>query len=667
MTEGRIFESWKEIAEYLHRTPKTCQRWEHELGLPVHRLDGSPRASVFAYKEELDRWLNEKLHEREIAGEKSILVGPQSRRLLSIVLPVVLGLAVTFAAIRVFIKPSARRPAPGFHEITFLGNAYRPEISPDGDFLAFVTKERGGEQALMIQDIASGDSREIFRAHTVDDLKWRPESGELSFVTMTPGKGRAVFRVSRFSGTPRQLDPREVPWAWSPDGDHFIDVNLFEKKIRTIEAATGKSQVIPVDWSFISLTAVDWSPSAPRLVFLTTDKEGRFALRTAGLDGQNQNEIFDSSTPLLCPRWSPSGDAIYFLRGNVRQRELWRLPFSQDTGRAKKSPELILSGLQVGDSFSLSKDGNSLIFTKELQYSNLARLSVDSGGNAYHSSAILLTTGTLENRSPNISPDGTSIAFSRGDGRTTNIFVMPLQGGSPRAITFLKLFNSSPVWSPDGKEVAFVSDEGGSLAVWKVDVRGRNPVPLSTGTVSVLSESPLSWSPGQNILFQRSGNRNFSLLNPVTKEESSLVADESIGWIFDPEFSPDGTKVAVNWNRRPSEGLWVISLRDSSHKCLNKRATFPIRWSADGKWVYAAQHLSNKVKIIMIEVEGGEAKDLFDMPVGLEGGEVDYRGMSMTPDGKSYVFSVRQSISDIWMVENINPDLPRQRVEKDPR
>jgi TolB-like protein/Tfp pilus assembly protein PilF len=67
MAEGRILESWKEIAEYLRRTPKTCQRWERELDLPIHRLDGSPKASVFAYQDELDRWLNEKLHEREWA------------------------------------------------------------------------------------------------------------------------------------------------------------------------------------------------------------------------------------------------------------------------------------------------------------------------------------------------------------------------------------------------------------------------------------------------------------------------------------------------------------------------------------------------------------------------------------------------------------------------
>ena len=36
-------------------------------------MDGSPRASIFAYKEELDRWLDELLHEKEIASQKSFV------------------------------------------------------------------------------------------------------------------------------------------------------------------------------------------------------------------------------------------------------------------------------------------------------------------------------------------------------------------------------------------------------------------------------------------------------------------------------------------------------------------------------------------------------------------------------------------------------------------
>jgi hypothetical protein len=49
-------DSWKEIASYLHRSDKTVRRWEHTLGLPVHRLPHQSRASVYALKSELDAW-----------------------------------------------------------------------------------------------------------------------------------------------------------------------------------------------------------------------------------------------------------------------------------------------------------------------------------------------------------------------------------------------------------------------------------------------------------------------------------------------------------------------------------------------------------------------------------------------------------------------------------
>ena len=65
MDKGNILESWKEIAAHLRRNVRTCQLWERDHGLPVHRLDGSPKARVFAYPAELDRWLHEKLHEHD--------------------------------------------------------------------------------------------------------------------------------------------------------------------------------------------------------------------------------------------------------------------------------------------------------------------------------------------------------------------------------------------------------------------------------------------------------------------------------------------------------------------------------------------------------------------------------------------------------------------------
>jgi tetratricopeptide (TPR) repeat protein/TolB-like protein len=61
MTDRQILDSWKEISEYLKRDARTCQRYERKYGLPVHRIDGSPKARVFAYKDEIDAWMEKGL------------------------------------------------------------------------------------------------------------------------------------------------------------------------------------------------------------------------------------------------------------------------------------------------------------------------------------------------------------------------------------------------------------------------------------------------------------------------------------------------------------------------------------------------------------------------------------------------------------------------------
>ena len=60
MKNDNLFRSWKEIAAYLGCDSRTCLRWEKSLGLPVHRVEGGSKGTVFAYKEELDRWITER-------------------------------------------------------------------------------------------------------------------------------------------------------------------------------------------------------------------------------------------------------------------------------------------------------------------------------------------------------------------------------------------------------------------------------------------------------------------------------------------------------------------------------------------------------------------------------------------------------------------------------
>jgi hypothetical protein len=55
---GRILNSWKEIASHLGRGVRTVQRWERELGLPVHRPRGTSRSPVTAMAKDLEEWLH---------------------------------------------------------------------------------------------------------------------------------------------------------------------------------------------------------------------------------------------------------------------------------------------------------------------------------------------------------------------------------------------------------------------------------------------------------------------------------------------------------------------------------------------------------------------------------------------------------------------------------
>ena len=51
----RILNGWKEIAEFLHRTPRSARRWER-LGLPVRRLSDSSRSPVIAFSNDIENW-----------------------------------------------------------------------------------------------------------------------------------------------------------------------------------------------------------------------------------------------------------------------------------------------------------------------------------------------------------------------------------------------------------------------------------------------------------------------------------------------------------------------------------------------------------------------------------------------------------------------------------
>ena len=56
-----ILKSWKEVAEYLKVSVRTAQRWKHEFGLPVHRMEGEHASGILAFPDEIEQWLTTRL------------------------------------------------------------------------------------------------------------------------------------------------------------------------------------------------------------------------------------------------------------------------------------------------------------------------------------------------------------------------------------------------------------------------------------------------------------------------------------------------------------------------------------------------------------------------------------------------------------------------------
>ena len=47
---------WKEIAVHLGKSVRTMQRWERELGFPVHRIHTARGEIIYTFRSEIGAW-----------------------------------------------------------------------------------------------------------------------------------------------------------------------------------------------------------------------------------------------------------------------------------------------------------------------------------------------------------------------------------------------------------------------------------------------------------------------------------------------------------------------------------------------------------------------------------------------------------------------------------
>lgn len=256
---------------------------------------------------------------------------------------------------------------------------------------------------------------------------------------------------------------------------------------------------------------------------------------------------------------------------------------------------------------------------------------------------------------PTLSPDGRMLAFIRGQhpfAGPGEVYVKLLPDGEPVRLTNDGKSKMGPVaFSPDGSRIAFTDGEWDTSSV---PVLGGEPAPM------LANAEGLSWinRPAQppRVLFSASTHEGLHMgIFTATESRSDqrtvyLPADVN-GMAHRSFLSPDGKSVllvemnvsgwlpcrVVSFDGAPFDGS------SPGHRVGPQPAQCTDgAWTPGGKWMYFAANAGSGYHIWRQRFPDGT-------PEQVTSGATEEEGLSMAPDGKSFVTSVGESESTLWV------------------
>ena len=255
------------------------------------------------------------------------------------------------------------------------------------------------------------------------------------------------------------------------------------------------------------------------------DRKKRLAVMD--YDGANVRYLTDSSSLVLAPRFSPTGDRVLYTSyesgfpriyvldiGSVQRRVL-----QSGDGTMSFAPRFSPSGQTVV--FSISQGGNTDIYSMDINSGQSVRLT---------------NTPAIET-APSYNPDGSQIVFESDRSGSQQLYIMSAGGGEARRISFGEGRYGTPVWSPRGDLVAFTKQHAGRFHIGVMRTDGSEERLL---TASFLDEGP-TWSPnGRVIMFTREthGEGGASALYSVDITGRVLRQVQTQEGGSDPSWSP---------------------------------------------------------------------------------------------------------------------------------
>jgi eukaryotic-like serine/threonine-protein kinase len=516
-------------------------------------------------------------------------------------------------------------------------------ISPDGSTILTVAGNK-----LWVQKLDSFDAAEVPGSEGARGPFWSADGTSFGFqargqLWRIPRDGGAAVSIGR---VPDSSSSGGV--AWLRDGRLIYTsggTGLLQIPARGGDATPLFTLDPAKELDVHSLTVL---PDGQTLLYVLHPVSGHWTIETFNLADASRRTVYTpSEDPVVNqPVYSRTGHVLFEQRTGI-----WALPFSLRDRQPAGAPFLTVANARQP---SIAADG-TLVMTSG------AVLGVEAGLAWMDRSSRVVRTvvqprGELTN--PRLSPDGRLAVATRGARNAADLWIVDLERGSERRLTFEAGPDTNGTWSPDGQFIVYECGraicsrraDGVGTRVELLDAPAAAPALSRDGRLLAFTRQV---SPGDTDIFVVSIG---GLSAKVAAAPRVLISAPRLQGM--PEISPDGAYIAYASSENGMHTVFVAQFPDGQGKWQVPVAgitAFP-RWSAKGDRLYVRDEMED---ILELPVDRTRLFEIGAATARVSGSAAGMNGYDRSADGTQFLVPIAPDggpAGKLLVVQNWRPD-----------
>lgn len=651
MSDDRI-ESWKAISAYLKRDVTTVQRWEKREGMPVHRHVHDKLGSVYAFKSELDDWMNRR--RATASAEPLAFEAPRLRTPPWI--SATIGALLVIALLVWQWPETASPPAPiasldraQFQMLTdFEGAEQAAAVSRDGSFVAF-TSDRDGPVDVWLTQVGTGQFHNLTKGRvkqlvnpSVRTLGFTPDGASVAFwargVEGAAGDEISIWTIPTLGGEPKPYLEGVAEFDWSRDGGRLVFHTPGPGDPLFVANAPSRPQQPPIFQAASGLHAHFplWSPDGRQIYFVQGSVPDAMDVWRMTPDGRNAEQITHHNTAVSHPVFVNDTTLLYL--ANTGDSNGPRLHSLDLRDRASRT---LGTSLDRYTSLAASADGLRVVATRSNPKTTLWRLPIADAGSLPAMGRVSLPTG--RGFSPRHGDGFLLYASDKGDADA----LWKLTGGAA-----VELWTASgarivggPELSRDGRRIAFTVEQDGKTVLYAMNSDGSDTT-IVTGALR-LRGSP-AWSPDGRSIVSGASVEGSDRLVSITMDGHAVPL--STEFAIDPVWSPVGDFVVYSAADIGTEFPLKAATPDGRARPVPAltltRGARRLRFLDRGKSLLTLRGDIRHKDLWIVDLATGKERQLTKLPA-----DFNIRDFDVSADGKEILLERVEDHSDIVLIE----------------